>query len=115
MSYESSILKMSGVRCDLLRCPTPNPQAYVYSNAGHANSVLLHKFRERGLAASEGADDSIGWFEWSAEPGAEITDKEAWYQSNPSLGHTVHEDNIKDSLSDREDIFALKFSANLFR
>jgi len=82
-----------------------NPQAYVYSNAGHANSVLLHKFRERGLAASEGADDSIGWFEWSAEPGAEITDKEAWYQSNPSLGHTVHEDNIADSLSDREDIF----------
>jgi phage terminase large subunit-like protein len=61
---------------------------------------MLHKFRERGLAAAEGADDSIGWFEWSAEPGAAITDKEAWYQSNPSLGHTVHEDNIKDSLSD---------------
>jgi hypothetical protein len=82
-----------------------NPQAYFYSNAGHANSVLLLKFRERGLAAAAGADDSIGWFEWSAEPGAEVTDKEAWYQSNPSLGHTVHEDNIKDSLSDREDIF----------
>jgi phage terminase large subunit-like protein len=82
-----------------------NPQAYFYSNAGHANSILLLKFRERGLAAAAGAEDSIGWFEWSAEPGAEITDKEAWYQSNPSLGHTVHEDNIKDSLSDREDIF----------
>jgi phage terminase large subunit-like protein len=82
-----------------------NPQAYFYSNAGHANSVLLLKFRERGLAAAAGAEDSIGWFEWSAEPGADVTDKEAWYQSNPSLGHTVHEDNIKDSLSDREDIF----------
>ena len=82
-----------------------NPQAYFYSNAGHANSVLLLKFRERGLAAAAGADDSIGWFEWSAEPGADVTDKEAWYQSNPSLGWTVHEDNIKDSLSDREDIF----------
>ena len=83
----------------------PNPQSYVYSNAGHVNSILLHKFRDRGLAASQGAEDSIGWFEWSAEPGADITDKNAWYQSNPSLGHTVHEDNIKDSLSDREDIF----------
>jgi phage terminase large subunit-like protein len=82
-----------------------NPQSYIYSNAGHANSVLLLKFRERGLAASEGAADSIGWFEWSAEPGADITDEEAWYQSNPSLGHTVHVDNIKDALSDREDIF----------
>jgi phage terminase large subunit-like protein len=83
----------------------PNPQAYFYSNAGHANSVLLLKFRERGLAAAAGADDSIGWFEWSAEPGAAVDDKDAWYQSNPSLGWTVHEDNIKDSLSDREDIF----------
>jgi phage terminase large subunit-like protein len=82
-----------------------NPQAYFYSNAGHTGSVLLLKFRERGLAAAGGVDDSIGWFEWSAEPGAAIDDKEAWYQSNPSLGHTVHEDNIKDSLSDREDIF----------
>jgi phage terminase large subunit-like protein len=82
-----------------------NPQAYFYSNAGHTGSVLLLKFRERGLAAASGSDDSIGWFEWSAEPGAPIDDKEAWYQSNPSLGHTVHEDNIKDSLSDREDIF----------
>jgi phage terminase large subunit-like protein len=82
-----------------------NPQAYFYSNAGHTGSVLLLKFRERGLAAAGGADDSIGWFEWSAEPGAAVDDKEAWYQSNPSLGHTVHEDNIKDSLSDREDIF----------
>jgi len=82
-----------------------NPQAYFYSNAGHTGSVLLLKFRERGLAAASGADDSIGWFEWSAEPGAAVDDKEAWYQSNPSLGHTVHEDNIKDSLSDREDIF----------
>jgi phage terminase large subunit-like protein len=82
-----------------------NPQAYFYSNAGHAGSVLLLKFRERGLAAAGGSDDSIGWFEWSAEPGAAVDDKEAWYQSNPSLGHTVHEDNIKDSLSDREDIF----------
>jgi phage terminase large subunit-like protein len=82
-----------------------NPQAYFYSNAGHANSILLLKFRERGLAAAAGADDSIGWFEWSAEPGADITDREAWYQSNPSLGWTVHVDNLKDSLSDREDIF----------
>jgi hypothetical protein len=82
-----------------------NPQAIVYSNAGHAQSVLLLKLRERGLAASQGADDSIGWFEWSAEQDKPINDVEGWYQSNPSLGWTIHEDNIRDSLSDREDIF----------
>ncbi len=82
-----------------------NPQAIVYSNAGHAQSVLLLKLRERGLAAAQGADDSIGWFEWSAEQDKPINDIDGWYQSNPSLGLTIHEDNIRDSLSDREDIF----------
>jgi hypothetical protein len=78
-----------------------NPQAIVYSNAGHAQSVLLLKLRERGLAASQGADDSIGWFEWSAEQDKPINDIDGWYQANPSLGYTIHEDNIRDSLSSR--------------
>lgn len=82
-----------------------NPQAIVYSNAGHAQSVLLLKLRERGIAASQGVDDSIGWFEWSAEPSKPIDDISGWYQANPSLGYTIHEDNVRDSLSDREDIF----------
>ena len=82
-----------------------NPQAIVYSNAGHAQSVLLLKLRERGLAAASGVDDSIGWFEWSAEQSKPINDVSGWYQANPSLGYTIHEDNIRDSLSDREDIF----------
>ena len=82
-----------------------NPQAIVYSNAGHAQSVLLLKLRERGLAAAQGSDDSIGWFEWSAEQSMPINDLDGWYQANPSLGWTIHEDNIRDSLSDREDIF----------
>jgi phage terminase large subunit-like protein len=82
-----------------------NPQAIVYSNAGHAQSVLLLKLRERGLAAASGVEDSIGWFEWSAEQSKPINDVEGWYQANPSLGWTIHEDNIRDSLSDREDIF----------
>jgi hypothetical protein len=82
-----------------------NPQAIVYSNAGHAQSVLLLKLRERGLAAASGVDDSIGWFEWSAEQSKPVNDVEGWYQANPSLGWTIHEDNIRDALSDREDIF----------
>jgi phage terminase large subunit-like protein len=82
-----------------------NPQAIVYSNAGHAQSVLLLKLRERGLAASQGVEDSIGWFEWSAEQSKPVDDVSGWYQANPSLGWTIHEDNIRDSLSDREDIF----------
>jgi len=84
---------------------SPNPQAWLYSNAGHAQSELLIKMRERGLAAASGAPDNIGWFEWSAESGAAIDDIEAWRHSNPSLGYTVNIENIREALSDREDIF----------
>ena len=67
-----------------------NPQAIMYSNAGDQHSVILNRMRERGLAAAAGADDPIGWFEWSAEPGCAIDDVKGWQQANPSLGHTIH-------------------------
>lgn len=77
-----------------------NPQIWAYSNAGSATSVVLNKLRERALGAIAGADDNIGWFEWSAKPGAAIDDPEAWCQANPSLGYTIDVDNIKATLND---------------
>jgi hypothetical protein len=32
-------------------------------------------------------DDSLGIFEWSAEPNCNLNDREAWAQANPSLGY----------------------------
>jgi hypothetical protein len=43
-----------------------NPQVNGFTNAGDSHSVVLQMLRERGLAAASGADDDIGWFEWSA-------------------------------------------------
>jgi len=83
---------------------TPNPQALIFSNAGDQHSIILNRLRERGLAAAAGADDRIGWFEWSAEPGCDIRDKSAWAQSNPSLGHTISLENLETAMSDDESI-----------
>ena len=83
---------------------TPNPQTLIFSNAGDQHSIVLNRLRERGLAASAGADDKIGWFEWSAEPGCDIRDKKAWAQANPSLGHTISIDNLEAAMSDEESI-----------
>lgn len=83
---------------------TPNPQTLIFSNAGDQHSVVLNRLRERGLAAAAGADDRIGWFEWSAEPGCDIRDKNAWAQANPSLGHTISIDNLEAAMSDEESI-----------
>ncbi len=81
-----------------------NPQAIMYSNAGDQHSVILNRMRERGLAAAAGSDDPIGWFEWSAEPGCAIDDMKGWQQANPSLGHTIHIDNLRSAMSDDESI-----------
>ncbi len=83
---------------------TPNPQALIFSNAGDQHSIILNRLRERGLAAAAGADDRIGWFEWSAEPGCDIRDRKAWAQANPSLGYTISVENLETAMSDDESI-----------
>ena len=86
-----------------------NPQLIVYSNAGDQHSVVLNKLRQRGLAAAEGANDNIGWFEWSAEPGCDIRingepNWDQFAQANPSMGYTLQADNIRSAMHDDETI-----------
>jgi phage terminase large subunit-like protein len=83
---------------------TPNPQTLIFSNAGDQHSVILNRLRERGIAAASGGDDRIGWFEWSAEPGCKIDDRDAWAQANPSLGHTISIENLEAAMMDDESI-----------
>jgi len=85
-----------------------NPMTIVLSNAGDQHSIVLNKLRERAIAAIAGNDDSIAWFEWSAPPETPVNDSpEFWAgaaQANPSLGYTVHPDNLRAVLNDDESI-----------
>ena len=87
---------------------SPNPQAWLYSNAGDQHSVVLNKLRERALASIAGNADDIAWFEWSAKPEIKFDNSSDFWlgicQANPSLGHTIHPDNIRAVLNDPEDI-----------
>jgi phage terminase large subunit-like protein len=86
-----------------------NPQVWIYSSAGDQHSVVLNKLRERALVSAT-TNDPIGWFEWSAQPDAPITlpsgdiNWQAFAQANPSLGKTIHPDNIKAAINDPQDI-----------
>lgn len=101
-------------------------QIYGISNAGDASSIVLRYLRKLahdelgdpdGLNADvapadlldedEEVDDSaLGIFEWSAPPGAALTDRNAWAQANPSLGHRVRESTLaSDSKTDPEWVF----------
>ena len=86
-----------------------NPQVWIYSSAGDQHSIILNKLRERALASAT-TNDPIGWFEWSAEPDAPIllpsgdVNWSAFAQANPSLGITIHPDNILAAINDPPDI-----------
>ena len=64
----------------------PNSQTLLTSNAGDAFSTVLNDLRERALSFPP---ESFGFYEYSAEPFAKITDPKAWAQANPALGYTV--------------------------
>ncbi len=87
------------------RSKAKNPMAISYSNAGDQHSVILNSLKARAEAAIAGNNDAIGWFEWSA-PDVEIGDTPEFWDavrySNPSLGYTVHPDNLRAILNDDE-------------
>lgn len=83
----------------------PNALVWCMSNAGDMQSVVLRHLRMQahralgdpdgicealeGLEYSE-ADvdaDSLAIFEWSAEPGCNVSDRSQWAKANPSLGY----------------------------
>jgi hypothetical protein len=79
-----------------------NPMVMSYTNAGDSSSVVLNDFRNRALARIAGADDEIGYFEWSA-PTDEISVENARH-SNPSMGYLFHPDNVRSVLNDPADV-----------
>lgn len=61
----------------------PQAQAWFISNMGDDASVVLNSLREDALA---GLDQRLGLIEWSAEPGSDIEDPDAWAAAMPNLG-----------------------------
>ena len=64
----------------------PASQILAVSNAGDKGSTVLNQLREKGI---EDKTPSLRWLEWSAHPSLKITDRKAWAQANPALGHTI--------------------------
>lgn len=94
-------------------------QIWGVSNAGDNTSVVLKHLRLIAHMAlgdpdgvvgehSETSDDvSLGIFEWSAEPGCDIRDRDGWAQANPSMGHipSMERSIASDVETDLERVF----------
>lgn len=100
----------------------PSAILVAVSNSGDATSVVLRRLRMQahaqlgdpdGIAdkkdamGGEDVDDSLALFEWSAKPGCDLKDTEAWAQANPSLGYGFLTEKALRSAcaTDPEDIF----------
>nr|DAP13954.1 MAG TPA: Large Terminase [Caudoviricetes sp.] len=62
-----------------------------------SSGTVFSKFRETCLF---GRGKYSGWAEWSVSTEKEISDIEAWYNSNPSMGYHLDERKIEAELGD---------------
>lgn len=53
-------------------------------------------------AALQGETENTGWAEWSVDEMTDPRDKEAWYETNPSLGTILTERAITDEIGEDE-------------
>ncbi|MBR3124628.1 MAG: terminase [Mogibacterium sp.] len=76
-----------------------NPQTIMCGTPPTAVSsgTVFKDFRQRVLA---GKGENGGWSEWSVEELSDITDRDLWYETNPSLGYILEERAITDELTD---------------
>lgn len=73
----------------------PRAQTWAMSNMGGDEAVVLNRLRDKALA---GTDPQLGIFEWSAPEGCELSDRQAWAQANPALGHLFDESSIESAM-----------------
>lgn len=74
----------------------PDPQLWIVSTAGTkaASPYLWAKVETGRELVQAGLNDSVAYFEWSADEDADPADPETWYQAMPALGRTVTEDAV---------------------
>lgn len=87
-----------------------NGQLWVASTAGTVRSTWWRSKVDLGREAVEaGHIDGLAYFEWSAEPGADIADPDVLASFHPAVGHTV------DAVTIQADIAAMTSSTEAAR
>ena len=87
----------------------PNAQMWILSNAGTSKSVLWRHYTDLGRAEINNPLSSFCWLEWCADENADVLDRQAWLDANPSLGlpHGVMDTALSDAaLTYDHDTFA---------
>ena len=70
-----------------------------------SSGTVFTKLRK---AALSGETENTGWAEWGIEKKTDPRDKEAWYQTNPSLGTIFTERSVADEIGEDIDDFNIQ-------
>jgi len=71
-------------------------QLWAVTTEGDLESVVLNKLQDQGREAIQvNKETALGYFEWSAPPGAHAGRPETWALANPSLGYTLDEEVVR--------------------
>jgi hypothetical protein len=81
---------------DKTRRARVDSQLWAITTEGDLSSEVLNKLQAQGREAIiQGRETALGYFEWSAPPGAHPGKVESWAQANPSLGWTLDESTVQ--------------------
>jgi phage terminase large subunit-like protein len=64
----------------------PHAQIWLLSNAGGAHSGLWRHYTDVGRLEVDNPASTMAWLEWAAADEADVFDRAAWADGNPSLG-----------------------------
>lgn len=85
-----------------------NPQVIYVSTppTPGSDSTVFRELRARALL---GKSERLAWFEWSVDEIGDVTDRERWYATNPSLGTLIQEDTVAAECEQMSaDVFAVE-------
>lgn len=74
-----------------------NPQTILCGTppTPESTGTVFQKLRQNTLA---GETSNTGWAEWSVDQEVSVRNKDAWYETNPSLGYHLRERTILDEI-----------------
>jgi len=82
----------------------PGAQVWYTGSAPGVGSVVWHRTRKRGRSGEPGR---FAYFEYSADPEADLDDRAAWAQANPAFGVRITEEAIEsERMSMSDEMFA---------
>jgi hypothetical protein len=97
-AQELTKTQLEGIMSAMAAAPLGNRQMFFTGTPPSPESPgdVFKKVRNTSI---DGSNKHSCWYEWSVENIGDVTDRDRWYATNPSLGLLITEDFVEDEMS----------------